>query len=472
MRALLVLGAVAAAIPAPAAIVAAPGYHVRTVPTPDVVQGGVVQGRGALFVGQGTPGGGTEYVIRIDANGTIPVITDLNALGGLDLYSNGNLFVTDHGRGFPGAVTGNTVFELERSFTASGPTSALGLEVAPAGSVPSAQDIVLVPETSFVSDGAGPGAGRVLRVGEQGEVEVLISGLDFVRGLAFGNGGRFLVVDFDASSVGSILEYDYFGTSHGVFMSGLSSSAAVAFDRDGFTVLMTGGVAPDGSGTLVAIAPDGGVTERARGLGEIVDLFFSPGRDELWLLETGAHAATAICADGDGDGVCDVDDPCTVSGAVTAPRLVVRRLGPPEGDQRVLFSGRAPLILSPFDPLQSGVRLRLDGAVGPALDAIIPGGTFSRRTHSGWRVKRAGRAWTYQGRLTALGVARVRVELTSDEQALDFTLRSRGTHLALAQTDLPLQAIFGLDPGAREAPCAVATPSCVFARRGRTLRCG
>src|SRR5690242_460173 len=203
MRALLALGAMAVAVPATAAIVAVTRYHVRSVPTPDVVRGGAVQGRGALFVGQGTPGGGTEYVIRIDAGGTTAVITDLNALGGFDLYSNGNLFVTDHGGGLPGAITGNTVFELERAFTASGPTSALGLEVVPAGSIPFAQDMLLVPETSFVSDGAGPGVGRVLRVSEEGQAEALISGLDFVRGLAFGNGGRFLVVNFDASMVGS-----------------------------------------------------------------------------------------------------------------------------------------------------------------------------------------------------------------------------------------------------------------------------
>src|SRR5438093_8984968 len=106
MRALLVLGTMAAPVAAAAAIVAAPGYSVRTVPTPDTVQGGVVQGRGALFVGQGTPGGGTEYVVRIDANGTTVVVTDLNALGGFDLYSNGNLFVVDHSGDLPGAVTG------------------------------------------------------------------------------------------------------------------------------------------------------------------------------------------------------------------------------------------------------------------------------------------------------------------------------------------------------------------------------
>src|SRR5207244_13585092 len=103
---------------------------------------------------------------------------------------------------------GNPGFELERSFTASGPTGALGLEVLPAGAVPFAQDILLVPETSFVSDGAGPGLGRVLRVSEEGQADVLVGGLDFVRGLAFGSGGRLLGVGRDPSSVGSIPEYD------------------------------------------------------------------------------------------------------------------------------------------------------------------------------------------------------------------------------------------------------------------------
>ena len=470
MRAPVLLATLLAAAPAAAAIVAAPGYSVRAVPTPDTVQGGVVEGRGALFVGQGTPGGGTEYVVRIDAKGTTVVVTDLNALGGFDLYSNGNLFVVDHGGDLPGAVTGNTVFELERSFTPSGPTSALGLEVLPAGSVPFAQDILLVPETSFVSDGAGPGAGRVLRVSEEGQADVLIGGLDFVRGLAFGSGGRLLVVNLDASSVGSILEYDYFGAFRGVVLGGLSASAGVAFDRDGVTALVTGGLAPDGSGTLIAMAPDGTVTERARGLGDVMDLFFSPGRDELWLLEAGAHQATAICSDGDADGVCNVDDPCTVAGAMTGARLVVRGLGAPGGDARVLFSARTPLT-QPFDPALSGLRLRLEGAARVALDAVIPGGTFSRRTHAGWRMKRAARAWTYRGRLAGIGLVRVKMVVAADGRTADFTLRTRGTHLALAGDDLPLQTILGLDPGALEAPCGVARPSCVFVKGGRALRC-
>jgi len=55
----------AAAVPAAAARITAPGYSVHSIPTPDVVQGGAVSARGARFVGQGMPGGASEYVIRL-----------------------------------------------------------------------------------------------------------------------------------------------------------------------------------------------------------------------------------------------------------------------------------------------------------------------------------------------------------------------------------------------------------------------
>jgi len=51
---------------ADAAIVAAPGYAVHLIPTPGSVQGGVVRQGGAILVGQGSFGAGSETVIRLD----------------------------------------------------------------------------------------------------------------------------------------------------------------------------------------------------------------------------------------------------------------------------------------------------------------------------------------------------------------------------------------------------------------------
>ncbi|TMA82945.1 MAG: hypothetical protein E6J77_15055, partial [Deltaproteobacteria bacterium] len=79
-----------------AAVVAAPGYAVHTIPTPNTVQGGVVRQGAAIVVGQGSFGGGTEQIIRLDGAGTTVIATGFNSLGGFDLDTTGTLYVVDN----------------------------------------------------------------------------------------------------------------------------------------------------------------------------------------------------------------------------------------------------------------------------------------------------------------------------------------------------------------------------------------
>ena len=90
---------------AEAAVVTAPGYLARTIPTPDVVQGGVVRRGDALLVGQGAFGAGRQYIVRLDGATATTVATGFNSLGGFDVELNGNLLVVDNGGELPGAVT-------------------------------------------------------------------------------------------------------------------------------------------------------------------------------------------------------------------------------------------------------------------------------------------------------------------------------------------------------------------------------
>ncbi len=55
-----------------AAVTAAPGYAVRSIPTPGKVQGGVVRQGADIFVGQGpTFTGGAQSVIRFTEGGPV-----------------------------------------------------------------------------------------------------------------------------------------------------------------------------------------------------------------------------------------------------------------------------------------------------------------------------------------------------------------------------------------------------------------
>src|SRR5207248_9093816 len=80
-----------------AAVVAAPGYAVRTITTPDTVEGGVVRQGDAILVGQGTSfTAGAQSIVRLDAGGPTTVATGFNSLGGFDLAPDGTRSVVDN----------------------------------------------------------------------------------------------------------------------------------------------------------------------------------------------------------------------------------------------------------------------------------------------------------------------------------------------------------------------------------------
>src|SRR5437867_3444974 len=202
-----------------AAVVAAPGYAVRTTTTPDTVEGGVVRQGDAILVGQG-PGftAGAQTIVRLDAGGPTTIATGFNSLGGFDLA---------------GGIT-------------------------------------------LAADGT-------LRIVD-----------------------AFLNPDF--STTGKVLEYQLDGTLLGTLVSGLNGGFAAA--TDGAGNVLVSGIGSFGSSKVIAVAPDGSVSDRATGFGFSGDVFFDAARDEALVLDFGVTDIVAICRDQDGDGVCDADDDC------------------------------------------------------------------------------------------------------------------------------------------------------------------
>jgi hypothetical protein len=110
-------------------------------------------------------------------------------------------------------------------------------------------------------------------------------------------------------------------------------------------------------------------------------------------------------ADGDADGEGDACDPCTnivpVAGVKT--KLVMSKLSPPGGDDRVKFKGTMTVPTSPpIDPATKGVRLLVSDESGVVVDALVPGGTPS------WRATLGRPVWIYRDRLGAFdGITKV-----------------------------------------------------------------
>jgi len=466
----LALATVVLPVLAVAAVTAAPGYRASEVPLPGPSQGGVVRAGDVLFVGQGSYGAGLQEVVRLQAGVATTVARGFNSLGGFDYDAAADvLWVVDNGGDQAGAVTGDTVYAIPQASTRTAAAEAASVEAAPAGSIAFAADVVVLAGGGvLVSDGAGPGAGRVVRV--EGEtVTPLVSGLDYAAGLALASDG-FFAGNVDGAFAGSIGAYALDGAPRAARASGLSGVYGLALDGDGETLLASGGFASDGTSTLVAIAPDGAISERARGFGFSGDIHHDAGRDETLVLDFGVAAVTVLCRDADEDGVCDADDPCTGGSALERPEIVVRRLGRRSGAEAFAVRGRLSIAAHGMPSLAlvaAGLRVRLSGPAGAVLDVTVAPDAWDRGTGQGWRVTPRGR-WTWRSRD---GVGGIRsVVLQRSASGLRATVRGSGVPLELGPEDLPLAVTMTLD---RRGSCAEATleRTCRFDPRRKRTTC-
>jgi hypothetical protein len=132
-------------------------------------------------------------------------------------------------------------------------------------------------------------------------------------------------------------------------------------------------------------------------------------------------------ADTDGDGEGDACDPCTnvqpVVGVKT--KLMMSKLSPPGGDDRVKFKGTITVPTTPpIDPPAKGVRLLVSDETGVALDALVPGG-------AAWKASAGRPVWIYRDRLgTFDGITKVALkERTPGSGEIKFTVQGKlGTY--------------------------------------------
>jgi hypothetical protein len=500
-RVLGTLVALLLTVPAEAAVVAASGYAVHTIATPDTVEGGVVRRGGAILVGQG-PGftAGAERIIRIDPSGPTTIATGFNSLGGFDLAPDGTLYVVDNcftGDGCGTPTTGDTVYAIPDALTRTTAVTAAGHELVPAGTIPFAADVFVAPSGAvLVSDAAGNGVGRVVKV-TPGMATNLVGGLDLVGGITLAADGTLRIVDSilnpDFSTTGKVLEYKLDGTPLGTLVGGLVGGFAAATDSAG-NVLVSG-IGASGSSKVIAVAPDGSLSDRATGFGFSGDIFFDAARDETLVLDFGVTDIVAICRDQDGDGVCDADDncplvanpgqadtdgdgvgdacdPCT-GAAIRKAKLALGKLAPPPGDDTITFKGQMTVPAAPaIDPMTTGVRVLF----GNVLDATIPAGAFDPTTKTGWKQKNG--SFKYQNNQGGiLGIEKVALVVSTKTPGLvHFALGGKTGSYAVDPAHLPRQATFILAAAAGQCGDAdfagpAPAPVCVYKPKHGQVQC-
>ncbi len=164
-----------------------------------------------------TPWGGIGEVIDISASEGHIVPTALAAREDTLYVGNLNLFPIDpqwarvltiiHDRHhFDGNVAPG--FDLPRQFgrivgSKAGFTTVLALDFGPDG-------LLYALEMSDAPGFPTPGAGKVVRVKHNGDIEEVITGLSFPAGMTFGPDGRLYVANFGAApaGLGTILRFD------------------------------------------------------------------------------------------------------------------------------------------------------------------------------------------------------------------------------------------------------------------------
>ncbi|HLK10919.1 MAG TPA: hypothetical protein VKW76_06025 [Candidatus Binatia bacterium] len=470
----LVLAVTLVAAPpvARAAVVAAPGYVVRTIPTPDTVQGGVVRRGGTILVGQGpTFTANAQRIIRFAEGGTPTTLaTGFSSLGGFDIDAAGTLYVVDNGSclgPLPGATTGSTVYAIPDAVSRADQVTAETQAVLPANSIPCAADVLVAPTGAvLVSDAEGPGAGRVLTVSSA--ATPLVAGLDYASGLAIARDTLF-VANVTSSFVDMVLEYGLDGAGKGTLATNLPGAFGVAVDADG-DVLVSGEYSATCDGRLLAVAPDGTVGERARGFCSSTDVYFDGARNETLVLDVGAKSIAAICRDRDGNGVCDADQPCVGPATITRAALRLGKLTAAPGHATLAFRGEMMLPAQPpLDPPARGARLLVtDGAGSILYDVQLPGGTL-RRGGTGWKHRRHG--WVYRGDRKRGGVVRLTIETDARIPGL-VRFRAVATKGAFTVTpgDLPLRATMVLDADGQCGETAFM-PSACARKHESMLRC-
>jgi len=171
-----------------------------------------------------------------------------------------------------------------------------------------------------------------------------------------------------------------------------------------------------------------------------------------------------------------VDGAC--SAPVLKPKLSVKGVDTPGGDDRLMFAGSFTLPGIPaIDPVADGLRIVIGDASGAAADITLPGGAYA--SDIGWIASNNGK-WTFRNDTLAPadGISRVSIKTKSDgvSTIVKFKVTGIDGTYTVSPTELPLAGALLLLPDEPTTNCANATfpgpkPTCKVPTNGRIIRC-
>jgi hypothetical protein len=192
-------------------------------------------------------------------------------------------------------------------------------------------------------------------------------------------------------------------------------------------------------------------------------------------------------ADTDGDGTGDVCDPCNnfIPVYATKAKLTMQKLVTPPGDDRFKFTGYIQVPETPFiDPANDGgVRVLLHDSLGTLVfDVSIPPGLYDTSNRVGWRINGSATAFTYKNAGAPVpliqGVYKAQVKKsTSVPGQIKFTVAGKNGSYPVIGTNMPLAGTFVIDtPYATTNQCGEAiftgpVTACTYTPSSGVVKC-
>jgi hypothetical protein len=192
-------------------------------------------------------------------------------------------------------------------------------------------------------------------------------------------------------------------------------------------------------------------------------------------------------ADSDGDGLGDACDPCSNFLSVVATRAQIQfsKLATPPGDDKLKITGSFTIPATPaIDPLSNGgMRILVNDSTGAAvIDASIPGGLYDPLSRAGWTTNTSTTNYTYRNSGVAVplvaGIGKITLKKSLKTPGLvTFTVTGKNGSYAINTANLPLAATIILDPPfASNNQCGELrftgpVPRCTYAAGPGILKC-